>query len=123
MLGPIRKEVQSKPEDWPSYGHADAFRTYSSQACSVTQVFSVNLKRKGFERKTTQWAWSCVYRACPVRQEFHHTYPSVLCTGPTEPTASCSGFSVPPSPPPRVSELELGGEQGTSAGEATGSAF
>lgn len=98
MLGPIRKEVQSKPEDWPSYGEADAFPTYSSQACSVTHVFSVNLKRKDFERKTTQWTRSCIYRTCPVRQEFHHSYPSVLCTGPTKPTASCSGFSPPPPP-------------------------
>lgn len=95
MLGPIRKAAQSKPEDWPSYGHADAFPTYSSQACSVTQVVSVNLKRKGFERKTTQWAWSWVYWACPVRQEFHHSHTSALCTGPTKPTASCSGFNTP----------------------------
>lgn len=61
----------------------------------MTQVISVNLKRKGFEGKTTQWAWSWVYRACPVRQEFHHSHTSALCTAPTEPTSSCSGFSTP----------------------------
>lgn len=112
MLGPIRKEVQSKPEDWPSYGEADAFPTYSSQACSVTQVFSVNLKRKDFERKTTQWTRSCIYRACPVRQEFHHSYPSVLCTGPTKPTASCSGFSPPPAPRPVCQSWNSVGNRG-----------
>lgn len=59
----------------------------------MTQVISVNLKRKGFERKTTQWAWSWVYK--DLSDKSHHSHTSALCTVPTEPTASCSGFGTP----------------------------